>query len=690
MVNDFLFELGCEELPSGAVWSLAEALVLSVKAALEKAGINYQSIKPFAAPRRLAFLLEGVDGEQPVQQVTRRGPAVIAAFDAQGKPTPALLGFCKSCSVDVNQLTRQQTDKGEWLVYENRVAGVKTTDLLPSIITQAVNSLPIAKPMRWGSGDAEFARPVHWLVMLWNDEVIPCELLGVTSGRISYGHRFHHPKPVTINHPRDYETSLEKAQVIADFAKRRQTICQQVNALAEQSAASAIMPETLIDEVTSIVEWPQALKAGFRAHFLEVPSEALIASMQSHQKCFALQDKTGQLLPYFITVSNLQSKNAAQVIAGNEKVMHARLSDAEFFFEQDKKDPLSHHIAATAKVVFQAKLGTLLDKAMRVSELMSTLTEPLKLDLKQAQRSAELSKCDLMTGMVGEFPELQGLMGYYYARHDKEDEAVAIALNEQYLPRFAADVLPVSNLGLALSLADRLDTLVGIFMIGQKPTGVKDPFKLRRHALAVLRLLISTPAKINLQHMLTQTFAHYKGLLNPAQATIDEINDFIMDRLQAYYQSQGISSDIVLAVRSCQQSWLYDFDRRIKALAVFVKRPEAIVLSAACKRVNNLLQQEAIAAETLNDALLTESAEIALFTHMNVVKQQLTAACEQGDYGSILDDLASLREPVDAFFDKVMVMVDDPLIKHNRLALLARLQSMLQSVADISVLQLNA
>jgi glycyl-tRNA synthetase beta chain len=691
MANDFLFELGCEELPSAAVWPLADTLAANLAAALDKAQIAYGEVRRFATPRRMAIFIADLQDEQPSQIVSRRGPAVVAAYNAEGHATPALLGFAKSCGVAVSDLTINKTDKGEWLVHESKTQGAKTKDILPAMINQALANLPISKPMRWGNGDAEFARPVHWAVLLFADEVISCEILGVKTSANSFGHRFHHPQAIKIDQAKNYETLLRDAFVIADFRARRDVILAQVKQLAAEHGAEAVMPADLVDEVTSIVEWPQALIANFEKEFLEVPPEALIASMQAHQKCFALRNAEGQLLAHFITVANIASSNPPQVIAGNEKVMRARLSDAAFFFRQDKKQPLSNHIPATEKVVFQAQLGSLQDKAKRVKTLMEFLASPLQLDKQQAGRAAELSKCDLMTGMVGEFPELQGLMGYYYAKHDGEADSVALALNEQYMPRFAGDQLPGSKLGFALSLAERIDSLVGIFAIGQKPSGVKDPFKLRRHALAVVRMLINTPTRLQLTELIDKSFAIYGNNLAAAKPLVDELKPFILERLQSHYQGLGLSTDLILAARARQEDWLYDLDKRIHALANFVKMPEAAVLSASCKRVNNLLQQAdaEINMIGIDESLLEEGAEKALFAHLKAVEEWVKPLYASEDYGKILTQLASLREPVDAFFEHVMVMVDNQAVRRNRLNLLTRLQNLLQGVADISLLQLN-
>jgi glycyl-tRNA synthetase beta chain len=683
MVHDFLFELGCEELPSSSVWPLADEFQKLMCAALDKAQLDYQAVKAFATPRRFALCIEGLQAEQKRQTLTRRGPASSAAFDAQGEPTPALLGFAKSCGVGVEELSKTTTDKGEWIVYEAQTAGVKTKTLLPELVLHCLSALPIAKPMRWGNSDVLFARPVHWALMIFGDEPIEQEFLGVRSSNQTRGHRFHHPQTFTIARPAEYEVQMKKAFVVADFAQRRALILSQVEALAQEHQATAVLPKALLDEVTSIVEWPQALLVPFEPAFLKVPAQALIASMQSHQKCFALKNKEGALLPYFITVSNIQSKDPQQVVLGNEKVMRARLSDAAFFFAQDQKQPLSHHLPMMEKVIFQAKLGTLADKTRRVQVLMSHWVDALQLEPKQVERAALLSKCDLMTGMVSEFPELQGLMGYYYALHDGEDQEVAVALNEQYMPRFAGDELPASPLGLALSLADRLDTLAGSFSLGLKPSGVKDPFKLRRHALAVVRLLIALPAKLSLNGLIQEAAAAFISPSDVVGAQSTELKSFILDRLQSHYLAQGVPVGIVHAARARQDDWLYDLDQRIRALEHFVLMPQASALAAACKRVANMLNQAdaSVCSAQFDEGLLVQESEKALYDEIQRVGQDAV-----GEYGFVLKELARLKEPVDAFFDSVLVMVEDEKLKRNRLVLLAKLQALLTGVADIGCL----
>ena len=685
MHSDLLFELGTEELPSAGVKQLAQALAENVKALLLEAKLSHGEVSFFSTPRRLAVLIYDLELAQASQQVVRRGPSVAISNET------VLQGFAKSCGVSVDKLSTIKTDKGEWWAYDAISQGVRTADLLPDLISKALAMLAIAKPMRWGSGDVEFARPLHWVVLLLGDEVIKASILGVESGRNSFGHRYHHPQAVKVTTPRQYESLLNNAQVVCCFATRRQQIVDQISALASGVNAIPVMPDELLDEVTSIVESPHALLVHFEPEFLDVPAEALIAAMQSHQKCFALRDPQGALLPMFITVSNINSRNSMQVIAGNENVMRARLSDAAFFFNQDKKKRLCDYEDRLSTVVFQKNLGSLGDKVKRMESLMLSLAPQFNVQDVEAQRAAQLSKCDLMTGMVGEFPELQGLMGYYYAQADGEGEAVAIALNEQYMPRFSGDEAPKSNLGRALSLAERLDTLVGAFACGQKPTGVKDPFKLRRHALAVARILLTSPIDLNLSSLIAKTRKTYGDTLPEVPHALDDLQPFILDRLQSFYQAQGVHLDLIQAVRALESDCLLDMDKRLQALQTFIQLPEALALSAACKRVNNLLQQSSqlllIEKQGVNPMLLTDAAEKALFNEIQRVEQAISEDYEAKAYGAILTTLASLREPLDVFFEHVMVMVDDVAIKTNRLMLLARLQTLLQGVADISRIQ---
>jgi glycyl-tRNA synthetase beta chain len=689
MMSDLLFELGTEELPSGAVPLLAESLAEALVTRLEKAGITHGVVQSYATPRRIGLRIRAAALLQSSQTISRKGPAFEQGQDKLGQPTPALIGFAKSCGVTIEALSIKDTEKGPWWYYESVVAGRPTRELLPALLADSLAALPIAKPMRWGTGEFEFVRPVHWAVLLLGEEVIPCTFFGIKTSQQSRGHRFHHPDTIDITSPATYESQLNDVKVIADFNERRARIVEQINALAQQKGFNPVVPEALLNEVTAIVEWPVALMVSFNPEFLLVPAEALIASMQSHQKCFALRNADGALVPYFITVSNIQSQTPERVVAGNEKVMRARLSDAAFFYQQDRKKPLIDYRPDTSRVVFQAGLGTLLDKSERIGLLLQHWVQPMGISNEDAARAALLSRCDLMTGMVGEFPELQGLMGYYYAHHDGETAAVACALNEQYMPRFSTDHLPQSSLGRSLSLADRLDSLVGGFAIGQKPTGVKDPFKLRRHALAVVRMLIELPNAPALSTLINQAVMVYGSVIQAQPEAMEELRVFILERLFAYYESQSISADIVKAVRACQEEHLFDADKRMKALQIFVNKTEAASLSAACKRVDHLLHQaeDPLLQGVIDVDLFQEPAERELYQHVLTVEQTVSQFSKAHDYEQSLIVLASLREPVDEFFDKVMVMSEDKALRRNRLQVLARLQQCLQGVANIALLE---
>lgn len=690
LYHDLLFEIGTEELPSGSVRPLAENLAANVSAGLKSAQLQFEEVEPFASPRRLAVRITNVQVQQATQHISRRGPSVSVGYDESGAPTKALLGFARSCGVDLDALQTVETDKGQWWAYECEQAGVQTVELLPTIIQDALNGLNISKPMRWGEGDLSFVRPVHWAILQFGEQFVTgFNVLGVPLGQASIGHRFHAPVEVVIPVPKLYEESLRAAYVVPSFETRRASIQARVLALAEKHGGVPIMPDDLLDEVTSIVEWPCPLLVPFPPKFLTLPEEVLIESMQSHQKCFALRDSTGALMPQFITVSNIDSQNAAQVVKGNAKVMYARLSDAAFFFEQDQKTSLEAHRRYTKAVTFQAELGSLADKANRIAILMENLSNPLQLQPEKAARAAYLSKCDLMTGMVGEFPELQGIMGLYYAQHDGEGEDVACALNEQYMPRFSKDDLPNSSLGLALSLADRVDTLIGLFAIGQKPSGVKDPFKLRRHALAVARLLMNISEPVSLSTILEEAYCAYGNVLpdDSMHATCQQVHDFILDRLVAFYQSQGIASDVVSAVLARQSDWLFDVNRRIQALKQFVDLPESAVLAATCRRVEHLLKRTDVGLDLIDTQHFEKDAEKQLHDTLQQLETVLAQPYLNADYAYILQQLSGLHGVVDDFFESVMVMVDNEQVKHNRLALLAYLQSTLQGVATISLLQ---
>ena len=689
MSRDVLFELGLEELPSGAVPVLGGALAKRLEAGLTDARLTYGDVQAFATPRRVSVLIKAVQLEQAPHQVSKLGPKKEVGFEADGTPTKALLGFARSCGVAVDELVVQNTPKGERFSYEATESGLRTSELLPGIVNDAVQQLPIAKLMRWGEGEMSFVRPVHWVVLLLGKDVIDVSCFGCASGRETFGHRYHHPKAIVLDSPSQYVKKLNDAEVMADFEVRRDAVVASVHQVLEALDAKAVIPERLLDEVTAIVEWPTALLVDFSPEFLDMPSEVLIESMQVHQKCFVVRNQEGALLPHFITISNIKSTSPAHVIHGNERVMYARLSDATFFYAEDKKQTLLKRFEATKKVVFQEKLGSLQDKTIRIEKLLTAIAPILSLDTKEALRAARLSKCDLLTGMVGEFPELEGTMGYYYALHDGEPDAVAVALKEQYLPRFSADNLPNSLLGLALSLADRLDTLMGIFGIGQKPTGERDPFKLRRHAYAVVRILNALPVSLGLSEILGCARDAYGAQFASDKDLVPAVHAFILERLPAFYQGVGVER--VRAALAKQSDCLRDLDVRVHALEGFEKRPEAAALAAASKRVNKLLKQANLEFNTdevpvVDEALFDVPAEKALFASIISLEAFVAVQHAERAYGAILLELASLHAPVNAFFEEVMVMVDDRAVKTNRLCLLARLQRLLQCVADVSLL----
>lgn len=683
---DLLIELGCEELPPSLLKPLSDALLTSLTEGLTSAGVPFKGAEVYATPRRLAVLVKQLDSHQPDQAIERRGPAVAAAYK-DGVATKALEGFARSCGVEVSALQTLETDKGSWLVYRTVQAGQSTAQLLPELVSKAFSSLPVPKRMRWGASRIEFSRPVHWLVMLHGTEVIPAEIMGLNADRITYGHRFHAPQAITLQQPADYLDALKEARVIASFTERRAMIQQQVLAEATRFKGTAVIDEDLLDEVTGLVEWPVALTGSFEERFLEVPDACLISSMKANQKYFHLVDQQGRLMPLFITICNIESADPSVVILGNERVIRPRLSDAAFFFETDKKTRLSSRSQGLEKVVFQQQLGSLADKTRRVAAVAVAIAERIGADKSHAERAAVLSKCDLNTEMVLEFPELQGIMGEAYALHDGENPEVCRALREQYLPRNASDELPVSQTGICLALADRLDTLTGIFGIGQKPTGVKDPFALRRAALGVLNILVNRQLDLDLKELIQLALAQHSNLPKAAEVST-ELLDYMLDRFRAWYQAQGIATEVFLAVRSRSVTHPLDFDRRVQAVATFSKLPEAAALAAANKRVSNLLGKlDAPVAADINKALLTEAAEVTLAEQLAVKDIDVAPFYAQGDYQAALNCLASLREPVDQFFDQVMVMADDPAIRTNRLALLASLQALFLHTADIAQLQ---
>lgn len=694
--RDFLVELGTEELPPKALSKLSAAFSKGIVDGLKEAGLSHSVVQSFAAPRRLALLVEGLQEAQADKQIERRGPAVQAAYDNDGLPTKALQGFARSCGIEVEQLETLETAKGSWLVYRAEEKGKPTQDLIPAIVQQSLDKLPIPKRMRWGDLDAEFVRPVHWLVLLFGDEVINAEMLAVQSGRETRGHRFHHPEKITINQPSEYAPLLEtEGRVVASFNDRREAVRGQVDETAIKLGGKAVIDAALLDEVTGMVEWPVAVAGAFEAEFLDVPAEALISAMKGHQKYFHVVDGDGKLMPNFITVSNIDSKDISAVRAGNERVIRPRLSDAEFFWNRDRKQTLFERRKSLESVVFQKDLGTVFDKSERIAALAGFIAEQLGAKQADGVRAGQLAKCDLMSEMVGEFPELQGIMGSYYANNDGESAAVAAAMDEQYMPRFAGDELPQAAVGQAVAIADKIDTMVGIFDIGQPPTGSKDPFALRRAALGIVRIIIERELDLDLKSILGQTQNCYQNFgskqrqLHPE--TLERVFDFMMERLRVYYTDAGIAVDVFEAVSVVRPSQPYDFDQRVRAVNAFRQLAGAESLAAANKRAANILRQAIESGVTIaaavDSSLLQEAAEQALAERIALVNEAVKPALEKFDYTSALQQMAELRETVDAFFDDVMVMVDDEQIKLNRLALLNSLHHLFLQVADVSQLQ---
>ena len=697
-MSTILFELGSEELPPKSLKPLRDSLQASVESQLKDADISYDSLKVMAAPRRLSLLIEGISDKQPDRIEQKRGPAVKAAYDSEGKPTRAAEGFAKGLGIDVSELMTIETDKGDYIGYELTVQGQETTELLPNIFQNALDNLPIAKRMRSGASREEFVRPVKWLVLMQDDKVVPATIQGLQSGNQTLGHRYHSPESMVIPHAKDYESVLEAAKVIVDFDRRQQLIVEAVQKLSDEVNAEAIVPQDLLEEVTALVDLPVALRASFEERFLQVPQEALISTMQADQKYFCLTDKEGKLQPYFIFISNIESKDPSQVVSGNEKVVRPRLADAEFFFLQDQKQPLIEMAESLKNRVFQDKLGTIWEKSERIAKLATFIARQLKehaiadyadIEVEQATRAAMLSKADLTSTLVGEFPELQGVAGTYYARLNGEPETIAAAIEEQYLPKFSGDVLPQTAIGICLALADRLDTLVGIFGIDQAPTGSKDPFSLRRSAIGVLRILIEKKLPINLKELVEQAINNYQGKLADETKTLTQVMDFINSRYRAMYTEQGISVDSIQAVLAINSHVPLDFDQRLHAVSEFRNLPQAATLAEINKRVANILaKSEGEVSDQVTEDLLAEEAEKALY--QAVTKAEATVAPLQADanYNQILQSLATLEAPLTGFFDNVMVNSEDEALKANRLTLLKQVRELFLTVADVGELQI--
>ncbi len=706
--HDFLVEIGAEEMPPKSLVALAAAFRDAIAAGLDAAVLSHGAALTYCTPRRLTVLVRKLIERQPEQRIERRGPPVSAAFDAEGRPTRAAKAFADSCGVGIDELTRLNDTKGEFLFCRTTRPGQPASNLLPGIVQAALDQLPIARRMRWGDGNAQFVRPVHWIVMLHGEEIVPGEILGIKAGRMTRGHRFHAPKPIALRSPGGYLAALERrGHVLADFEARRERIRAGVIAAADAEGGVAIIDPAVLDEVASLTEWPVPMAGHFEPRFLDLPPEVLIATLQDHQRYFPVQTKDGKLLPRFIAVANIESRDPWQVRAGNERVVRPRLADAAFFYAADRKMTLASRREALASVTFQARLGTLADKTVRITALAAQIAQVAGQDTAAAQRAADLAKCDLLTAMVGEFPELQGVMGRYYALNDGEPDAVAAALAEQYLPRFAGDSLPATGAGLALAVADKLDTLVGIFAIGQKPSGTKDPYGLRRAALGVLRILIETGLGLDLREFIRSALdsvsadlarlskvekgtvpftAAAEGTV-PSEGLADEIYGYMMERLRVWYLEAegGITTEMFDAVLDTRPVSPLDFDDRLRALASFLQLPDAAGLTAANKRIANILRKAGEQpSPRVDPGLLTDQHERQLATAVEDLRRDVEQLVTARRYAEALTRLASLRPAVDAFFDHVLVMAEDVRVRANRLALLAALQRLFLHMANLS------
>ena len=685
--QNFLVEIGTEELPPKALKALATSFADNVEAELNQTGLSFDKIEWFAAPRRLAVKVLNLATQQPSKEIEKRGPAVSAAFDAEGKPTKAAEGWARGCGITVEQAERIATDKGEWLVHRAKIEGQPTKNLLNGIVANALAKLPIPKPMRWADKTVQFIRPVHTVTMLLGDELIEGEILGVESARTIRGHRFLGEKEFEIQHADEYPLLLrEKGSVVADFNERKAEILAKSQAKATALGGVADIEESLLEEVTSLVEYPNVLAAKFEERFLAVPAEALVYTMKGDQKYFPIYDKEGKLLPHFIFVSNINPEDPTAIIEGNEKVVRPRLTDAEFFFKTDLKQKLVDRLPRLETVLFQQQLGTLKDKTDRIEQLAGEIAKQIGADEAKAKRAGLLSKCDLMTNMVFEFTDTQGVMGMHYARHDGEDEEVAVALNEQYMPRFAGDELPKSLVASAVALADKFDTLTGIFGIGQAPKGSADPFALRRAALGALRIIVEKNLPLDLEDLVKKSAALFGDKLTNSNVVADVV-DFMLGRFRAWYQDEGIAVDVIQAVLARRPTRPADFDARVRAVSHFRTLDSAEALAAANKRVSNILAKADAAIGEINLTACVEPAEKALAEAVLALRTEVQPLIAKGDYTAVLDKLANLRVPVDSFFDNVMVNAEDPALRQNRLAILNTLQDLFLQVADISVLQ---
>jgi glycyl-tRNA synthetase beta chain len=691
--RDFLVEIGTEEMPPKALLPLMEAFAEQLAAGIDDARLGHGDVHAYASPRRLAVLVQDLATAQDDRAVEQKGPPTRVAFDDDGKPTAAAEAFAKKCGVAVDDLERVETDKGEWLAFNTVEEGRGAAELMPDIIERALGNLPIPRRMRWGAGDAEFVRPVHWVVLLHGKDVLETSVMGVATGRETRGHRYHSSGPISIAKPGDYLTALEtEGHVIADFARRREMIREGVEAAADRVGGTIVDGESLYDEVASLVEWPVPIVGAFDEMYLELPREVVVSTLTGHQRYFPVADDSGALLPYFVTVANLESKEPEQVIEGNERVIRPRLADAAFFWDSDRKKTLASREEALRDVVYQAGLGSLFDRSHRIARIGEQLARELEVDEKAVGRAASLAKCDLLTGMVGEFPDLQGTMGRYYALADGEPAAVADAIAEQYLPRFAGDDLPASDTGQIVAVAEKVDALAGVFSLGKKPSGNRDPFGLRRAALGIVRILIERSIDIDLKALIAFAVDQQPQGKIAADELAADLYGFVTDRLRRYFldRDAGLSTETFDAVMVRRPASLVDFDRRLAAVQTFARLEQAESLAAANKRIANILRQagDPEGLEVMEKKLELD-AEKALFSALAQARETVGPLLAERRYARVLGELADLRDPVDRFFDDVMVMVDDEAVRNNRLALLGELRALFLDVADISRLSLS-
>lgn len=691
--DDFLIEIGTEELPPKALRSLMEAFGAGLGAAIDEAPLDHGAVHVYASPRRLAVIVDDLARRQEDRSIEHKGPPINVAFDKDGQPTPAALAFARKCGTDLEQLGRHKTGKGEWLTYASVEEGKTASALLPLLIERTLASLPIPRRMRWGAGEAEFVRPVHWIVMLHGKDVIDAPVMETMAGNASRGHRFHSSGPITIAHPKDYLGTLEnEGRVIADFERRRALIRDGVNAVAADGGGMVIGGEALYDEVAALVEWPVPMLGSFDEQYLALPREVVISTLTGHQRYFPVGDDSGELLPKFITVANLESKDPDQVREGNERVIRPRLADAAFFWDSDRRLTLESRVDALREVIYQRGLGSLFDKSRRSGELAMWLAADLGADKDLVKRAAALAKCDLLTGMVGEFPELQGTMGRYYATSDGEPDVVADAIGEHYRPRFAGDELPATPAGQILAIADKLDTLAGVFSIGKKPSGNRDPFGLRRAALGVVRILIECGLDTDLKALIAKAVKLQPKSKIENEVLEGDLYSFISDRLRRYFldRDAGLKTETFDAVMLRHPATLVDFDRRLAAVQTFARLEQAESLAAANKRIANILRKAGDPESPgVKKKLLQDDSEVALFNALDNARDKVRPMIEIRSYAEALNVLADLREPVDRFFDEVMVMADDEAVKNNRLALLGELRALFLDIADISRLSIG-